>query len=433
MKIAIIGTGISGLVAAYKLAPEHEVTLFEANAYVGGHTNTRTISMRGVEYKIDTGFIVFNDRTYPNFINLLDELQVSSRPTSMSFSVRNEQTGLEYNGTSLIGLFAQRRNLLNRKFYRFLKEILRFNQEGTELAEQGGEHDLTVGRFLYERHYSQFFAEHYLLPMGAAIWSCPPETFSQFPMQFIAQFYHHHGLLSIKDRPTWRVIEGGSQAYVNKLIESFRDNIHLNMPVQSVERNADSVRIHFERSQSLEFDEVIFACHSDQALALLPDASRQEREILKAFPYSRNSAVLHTDTSVLPSRKRAWASWNYHLRQDQERRATVTYNMNILQHLESEDVFCVTLNESDLIDPEKILYKAEYSHPIFTMDRARMQQRHTELIRQNRTSFCGAYWGNGFHEDGVNSALAVTRAFENEVIFLSDKRKALPQSIGSLV
>ncbi|QDU79619.1 protoporphyrinogen oxidase [Polystyrenella longa] len=418
MKIAIIGSGISGLVAAYQLHSEHDVTVYEANSYIGGHTNTRTVQHQGHDFHIDTGFIVFNDRTYPNFIKLLDELGVHSQPTSMSFSVRNQKNGLEYNGTSLNGFFAQRRNLFRPQFYRFLREIVRFNREGTELAITDEESDLTVAQFLKEGGYSRFFAEHYLLPMGAAIWSCPPETFANFPMQFIAQFYHHHGLLSLKDRPTWRVIEGGSQEYVKRLTAPFQDRIELNTPVQKVERQADCVRLHFANGQPQEFDEVIFACHSDQALGLLPDADMVERELLHQFPYSRNTAILHTDISVLPRSRRAWANWNYHVREDQTRQATVTYNMNMLQHLDTtklpdEAVFCVTLNESELIDPDKVLYRAAYSHPIYTTGRLAAQRRHYEVIRRNRTSFCGAYWGNGFHEDGVKSAMAVVEQFQD--------------------
>ncbi|MCA9042434.1 MAG: FAD-dependent oxidoreductase [Planctomycetaceae bacterium] len=432
MKIAIIGSGISGLVTAFRLQGEHDITLFEANDYVGGHTNTRTIFHRGREYAIDTGFIVFNDRTYPNFINLLNELGVQSKPTSMSFSVRNDQTGLEYNGTSVNGLFAQRKNLLRPHYYRFLKEILRFNADGTQLASEPEEGDLTVEQFLRERNYSRYFAEHYLLPMGAAIWSCPPETFAQFPMQFIAQFYHHHGLLSIKDRPTWRVIEGGSHEYVRRLTASFTDRIKLRTPVESVQRFSEFVRLHFKDGHSLDFDEVIFACHSDQALALLADADDLERSLLKQFPYSRNTAVLHTDTSLLPRLKRAWASWNYHLRESQSRQATVTYNMKMLQHLESEDVFCVTLNETELIDPDKILYRIQYSHPIYTTSRAAAQRRHSEVIRRNRTSFCGAYWGNGFHEDGVNSALAVCRKYDAPIGTLISRSERPSLALGNV-
>ncbi len=427
MRIAIIGTGISGLVAAYRLHSQHDIVMFEANSYVGGHTNTVHFELNGEQHSIDTGFIVFNDRTYPNFIALLNELGIASDPTSMSFSVRAERNSLEYNGTNLNGLFAQRRNLFRPKFYRMLQDILRFNHEAEQLLEDAGVEPLTVKRFLDAHRYSKEFVNYYLLPMGAAIWSCPPATFESFPMRFIAEFYHHHGLLSIRNRPTWRVIRGGSDRYVAALTEPFRNQIRLNTPVNQVQRGEQEVIIQTSSGDRKSFDEVIFACHSDQALKILGDqATPSERAILTSFPYNDNTAVLHTDTSLLPRRKRAWASWNYHLCDDCTRYATVTYNMNILQHIESKRDFLVTLNEEELIDPAKIIRKMHYSHPVFTTERAQVQSRHHELIRHHRTSFCGAYWGNGFHEDGVNSALAVCRKFEKAPLRLETDECVTP-------
>ena len=421
MRIAIVGTGIAGLTAAYHLTEEHEVTLFEQNAYIGGHTNTVSFDLAGTRYAVDTGFIVFNDRTYPNFVNLLDELGVESDETSMSFSIRSASGEFEYNSSSLNGLFAQRTNLLRPRFYRMLADILRFNRETRTLIDGDDGEDLTVAAFLTKGRFSRDFAERYLLPMGAAIWSCPPETFGNFPMRFIAEFYENHGLLDLRNRPTWRVIRGGSWTYVKAMTAAFRDSIRLNCPVLGIRRFSDRVDLQFDNGVTESFDEVVLACHSDQALKILLDASPVEEELLGAFPYGRNLAVLHTDTSVLPKRRRAWASWNYHLRTDGTRSATVTYNMNILQHIESQHVFCVTLNESDAIDAEQVIRRMEYSHPIYTTRRAAMQGRHHELIRENRTSFCGAYWGNGFHEDGVNSALAVCRAFQQCPVRLTDQ------------
>ena len=420
MKIAIIGAGISGLTAAYRLSLSHDITLFEANDYLGGHTNTVEVDLGGERQVIDTGFIVFNDWTYPNFIELLNELGVRSQATSMGFSVRCDAANLEYNGSSLNGLFAQRRNLLRPSFYRMLADILRFNRDAPELVQSGPTTDeTTVGEFLARQRYSREFAEHYLLPMGAAIWSCPVGMFETFPIRFIVEFYRNHGLLSVRNRPTWRVIEGGSRNYVAKMAERFRDRIRLSTAVESVRRSVDDVVV-VPRNHSPEvFDHVVFACHSDQALRMLADSTSIERDVLSEFPYGRNLAVLHTDQTVLPKRRRAWASWNYHLADPlsnpASQTATVTYQMNLLQHLQSKHVFNVTLsnatlNNDERIDPAKVLRRFEYHHPIFTVQRAVAQARHRELINVNRTSFCGAYWGNGFHEDGVVSALRVCEA-----------------------
>ena len=412
MKVAIIGSGISGLTAAYRLQHAHEITVFEAANYVGGHTNTVDVEVGDERHAIDTGFIVFNDWTYPNFIRLLNELGVQSQPTSMSFSVRDDRTSLEYNGESLNSLFAQRRNLLRPRFYRMVADILRFNRDADRSVAEC-DPQATVGEFLDRYRYSREFAEQYLLPMGAAIWSCPTGTFAHFPIRFIVDFYRNHGLLSVTRRPTWRVIKGGSQNYVQPLIRSFKDRIRLNTPVRTVARCDDHVDIQPAQGEVEQFDHVIFACHSDQALQLLgKDASLPEREILGEFPYNKNRAVLHTDPSVLPQRKRAWASWNYRIRRETPTAATVTYNMNILQGLQSRHTICVTLNDEASIDPSRILQRFQYDHPVFTVRRAMAQARHRELINVNRTSYCGAYWGNGFHEDGVVSALAVVKALK---------------------
>lgn len=415
MRIAIIGAGISGLTAAYRLSLAHDITLFEANDYLGGHTNTVEVELEGERQVIDTGFIVFNDWTYPKFIELLNELDVRSQPTSMGFSVRCDETNLEYNGSSINGLFAQRRNLVRPSFYRMLADIVRFNRDAPELVLNHPETDeTTVGEFLAMHRYSREFAEHYLLPMGAAIWSCPVGVFESFPFRFIVEFYRNHGLLKVRNRPTWRVIEGGSRIYVVKMAERFRNRIRLSTAIESVRRSADDVVIVPRNGPPQSFDHVVIACHSDQALRMLADPSPNERAVLSEFPYGRNIAVLHTDASVLPKRRRAWASWNYHLSGQASKRssqtATVTYQMNLLQSLTSKHVFNVTLNSDERIDPAKVLRRFEYHHPIFTVRRAAAQSRHLELINVNRTSFCGAYWGNGFHEDGVVSALRICNA-----------------------
>ncbi|MFG0331872.1 MAG: NAD(P)/FAD-dependent oxidoreductase, partial [Maioricimonas sp. JB049] len=401
--------GISGLTAAWLLHRHHRIDLFEANGYVGGHTHTVDVSVDGRDYAIDTGFMVFNDWTYPGFCRLLDRLAVASRPTSMGFSVRCDRTGIEYCGSSLRGLLARRTNGLRPGFYRMLRDILRFNRQSSKVLE-GDDSDRTVAEYLATHGYSDDFARMYLLPMGAAIWSCPPGTFGQFPVRFIVEFYRNHGLLNVRKRPTWRVIEGGSRRYVERMTAGFCDRIRLNTPVCRVTRNEQEVSVCTTSGEE-QYDEIIFACHADQALRILGDATATERRLLSAFPYNSNSAVLHTDTSTLPQARRARAAWNYHLPSDAEDRATVTYNMNILQHIESPHTFCVTLNEDHAIDEARILGRFRYSHPVFTTARAAAQARHGEVIRSQRTSFCGAYWGNGFHEDGVTSALRVCRRF----------------------
>lgn len=419
VNVAIIGSGISGLVAAYRLHMSCRVTMFEANDYIGGHTNTVDVDLDGVRTPVDTGFIVFNDRTYPHFVNLLDELQIESKPTTMSFSVRNERTGLEYNGHSLNTLFSQRRNLLRLSFYRLVADILRFNR--IALRDDGDE-QMTVGEFLTRRRFSRSFAENYLLPMGAAIWSCPIGTFARFPIRFIVEFYRNHGLLNLTDRPTWRVVTGGSRRYVDAMTRPYRDRIRLRTPVTQARRFADRVEITTATSGIESFDHVIFACHSDQALRILGSkATPTERELLSSFPYERSTAILHTDRSLLPQSRRAWASWNYRVTGDDAAPATVTYNMNILQGIRSRVPVCVTLNDDARIDPALILRRFEYHHPIFTTSRAKAQARHHEVVNANRTSFCGAYWRNGFHEDGVVSALAVVDAIRKHITLGVDR------------
>jgi len=412
MRIAIIGSGISGLVAARHLCFEHQITVFEANDHIGGHTNTVDVELDGERHAIDTGFIVFNDWTYPHFTALLAELGVSSQPTTMSFSVRNDRTGLEYSGHSLNTLFAQRGNLLRPGFYRMLADILRFNRQARRLV---GEVDdqMTVGQFLKRYRFTGMFAQQYLLPMGAAIWSCPIGRFSEFPIRFLVEFFHNHGLLNLVQRPTWRVVRGGSRTYVDALIRGFRDRIRLRTPVLGVRRLRDRVLLRLPGACPQAFDHVVFACHSDQALRLLgDDATRTEREVLSAFPYQRNVAVLHTDTSLLPRTRRAWAAWNYRLGGHDNDSATVTYNMNILQGLRARQTFCVTLNDESRIAPERVLRRFVYHHPVFTTARSAAQARHAELLDNHHSSFCGAYWRHGFHEDGVVSGLAVVRALQ---------------------
>lgn len=414
MKIAIVGAGISGLTAAYNLCHRHEVTVFEASHHIGGHTNTVRVDSGDKTNFIDTGFIVFNERNYPNFTRLLRALDVPTQPTSMSFSVRSDRSGVEYNGTSINRLFAQRRNLLRPSFHRMLRDIVRFQREAPALARANGD-ETSVQEYVAAHEYGKEFVEEYLVPLGSSLWSCPPGIFRQFPIRFVVEFLENHGMLQTSGRPTWRVIQGGSYRYVEKLVQPFRQRIFLNRSVRTIQRNLDHVRVVDGGGAEGRFDHVILACHADQALRMLQSPSQRETELLKAFPYEPNDAVLHTDTAVLPKKRLAWASWNYHVRRDHPDRAAVTYNMNLLQSLAPKPVFNVTLNDDDGIDEAKVIRRIRYEHPVFTSRRQESQQRHGELIGANRTSFCGAYWGYGFHEDGVNSALAVCRVLEQEM------------------
>ncbi|NOH23573.1 NAD(P)/FAD-dependent oxidoreductase [Vibrio europaeus] len=411
MKIAIIGTGISGLTCGYYLHKEHDVTLFEANDYIGGHTATVDVEVEGRSYSVDTGFIVYNDRTYPNFIALMEEIGVEGRPSQMSFSVRNDSNGLEYNGHTVSTLFAQKRNWLNPKFCSFIFEILRFNKEVKEIANQPNMVDLTLGDFLTSRDFSDYFCDNYILPMGAAIWSSTLADMRAFPLPFFARFFLNHGLLDVTNRPQWYVINGGSRAYIKPLTRGFADKIRLNTPVESVVRDQAGVTLHFN-GQTERFDQAVFACHSDQALQLLKDSSATEQSVLSNLAYQANEVILHTDESLLPKRKAAWASWNYWLEGsegEQSRAPTLTYNMNILQHIDAPKTFCVSLNSSEQIAQEKILKRFVYHHPVFNQQSIEAQARRDEINGLSRTWFCGAYWYNGFHEDGVRSALDIVR------------------------
>jgi len=411
MKIAIVGSGIAGLTCAYLLARRHEITVFEADARIGGHTHTVPVTVDGREYSVDTGFIVFNDWTYPNFIRLLGQLGVTFKPTEMSFSVNDPDSGLEYNGNNLNSLFAQRSNLLSPGFWGMLRDILRFNKEARrDLAEQRISVDTTLDDYLKAGGYGERFILHYIVPMGAAIWSMPMAEMLNFPLQFFVRFFENHGLLSISNRPQWQVIEGGSSAYIAPLTASFKERIRLNCPVGRIDRDAHGVVIHSPAGIE-RFDKVVLACHSDQALRLLGSPDDKEREILGSRTYADNEVVLHTDTRLLPTRKRAWASWNYRLGGAGHTRAAVTYDMNILQGLQSDTTFCVSLNQSAGITPSKVLARFTYAHPQFSLAAVAAQQRWAEIDGAQHTHYCGAYWANGFHEDGVVSALRVAASF----------------------
>ena len=423
MKSAIIGSGIAGNVAARRLHREHDITVYEADSHIGGHSHTHKVEQGGRSYQVDTGFIVFNHRTYPLFTALLDELGVASRESSMSFSVRDEASGLEYNGSTLNTLFAQRRNLLRPSFLGMVKDILRFNREAPQwLVESSGE--MPLGELLARGAYGRAFIDHYVVPMGAAIWSTDASLMMSFPARFFVRFLHNHGMLSVADRPVWRTVTGGSARYVEKLTQPFRHRILLDTPVESVARLADAVIVKARGRDAVRYDAAFMACHSDQALALLADPSAAERRTLKAIRYQRNEAVLHTDQRLMPKRRLAWAAWNYHLIPGRAGPVALTYNMNILQGLDAPEPLLVTLNRSEAIDPRRVIQRITYHHPLFTLDSVAAQQRQREINGVHGIYYCGAWWRNGFHEDGVASALAAVEHFENDLAQRPVRRSA---------
>ena len=407
-RIAIIGTGISGLVCGYYLFKKgYDLALFEAADYVGGHTNTADVEFNGEKNRIDTGFIVFNDRTYPHFIRLLGELGVAYQPSEMSFSVRNDQLNLEYNGNNLNSIFAQRTNLLRPRFWKMLSDIIRFNRE----VRKSGQNDtsLTIGQYLQKSNYSDLFRENYLLPMISAIWSMGLEHCLDFPLAFFVRFFENHGLLDITNRPQWYTIKGGSSSYIGPLTSSFHDRIHVNAPVRAIRRRENGVIVQTDGSEHC-YDQVVLACHADEALAILEEPTAAERQVLGTFQFSENSVILHTDISHLPKRRTAWASWNYRVVDSARQQTALTYNMNILQRLKSSTTFLVTLNQE--IEEKYVIGKYRYTHPIYTTEMLAAQSQWPTISGIDRIHYCGAYWFNGFHEDGVCSAIRVCDKLE---------------------
>ena len=410
MRIAVVGAGISGLVTAYLLCEEHEVTVFEQNDYIGGHTRTVDVASGGRNLAVDTGFIVFNQKTYPNFIRLLKRLDVPWQPSVMSFSVQSEKTGLEFSPSNLNSIFAQRRNLLRPAFYRMLWDVFRFKRESAALLSESSD-SLTLGAYLENQKYSRFFIDHFIIPMGGAIWSADYRKFFEFPARYFVQFFTNHGFLNVRDQPQWLVIRGGSRRYVEKLIQPFRNGIRLNCPVKTIRRSDEAVHLTGPDGTSESFDHVVIAAHSDQALAMLGDPDPVEREILGAISYQLNRVMLHTDRSLLPARRSVWASWNYHIPAEKTDCGAVTYNMNILQSLKASEQYLVTLNRKDRIDPQKVIRDLLDHHPVYTPPSLAARKRLSEINGRRRTYYCGAYWRYGFHEDGVNSALEVCKHF----------------------
>jgi uncharacterized protein len=414
MRIAIVGAGVSGLTVAYLLHGRHEITVFEAADYAGGHTNTIRVDTPNETHHVDTGFIVFNDRNYPEFERLIARLGVSWQPSTMSFSVSDGLGDFEYSGASPNALFAKRRHLLTPWFHRMVADLARFNRASRGLLA-GPADGPPLGDWLERQRFSRAFVDRLIVPQVSAVWSADPRQIWSFPARFLAEFFDHHGMLGFRDRPQWRVIRGGSARYVEALTRPFAHRIRLHTPVVSVEREAERVLVRPRGADAEPFDEVVLATHSDQALALLADAGRAERELLGAIPYQLNEAVLHTDVRMLPRRRRAWASWNYHWQPEPGpgpgSRATVTYHMNRLQSLRSEREFCVTLNRTEAIDPDCVVRKLTYAHPVYTAAGVQAQRAIDLISGHRRTHFCGAYWGWGFHEDGVQSAVRVAERF----------------------
>jgi predicted NAD/FAD-binding protein len=415
MKICIVGTGISGLVAAHRLHGKHDLCIYEAASRLGGHTHTVDIVAEPSPIRVDTGFVVFNEKTYPGFCGLLKELGVPWQKSNMSFSVSCAETGLEYNGTNFNGLFAQRSNLLRPSFWGMVRDIMRFYREAP-VTLNSPDDGTTLGDYLDTNKYSKLFVEKHLIPMGAAVWSATPDTMRRFPLRFLVQFFHNHGFMQVSDRPDWLVVKGGSNEYVRRIVEPFKDRIHLGSAVKLLERTPVGVRVVTSNGDDQVFDRVILATHADTSLKIMKDASPLEKEILGAFRFQRNEVLLHSDERLMPRRRRAWASWNYHVRDNQQDLPSVTYWMNRLQGFDSLNQFMVTLNRSDEVRVNHVLGSYVYHHPIFSSETTKAQARHGEIDGKNGVHFCGAYWRYGFHEDGVQSAFQVVENLEVGVL-----------------
>ena len=415
--IAIVGAGVSGLVAAYILGKKHRVTLFEKSAKLGGHARTEVVTDREHDLLIDTGFVVFDELNYPYLCRLFDTLNIKTQATNMSFSVRCEKSGLEYNGSNINTFFSQRNNLLKPWVWLILKDIIRFNNESIKKLNSGLDDSISVGEFFQNNHYSRQFFEKYLVPLGASIWSCHEKDFTNFPIRFVIQFLHNHGLLQITKRPIWRTISGGSYEYVRELQKKLGSQIRLNAHVNRVERKKKGVLVHWNDNYMEMFDEVIMATHADTSMHTVANLDQEEYETLEKFAYGDSEGCLHTDTKTLPDNRRAWASWNYRLPTNSHKGVSICYNMNLLQNLDTAQTYCMSLNQNHMIDPKKVIKNIRFRHPIFRAGRDEAQEKHGLLIRRNGISYCGSYWGYGFHEDGIKSAISVCNSFSIEPPF----------------
>ncbi len=410
MKVAVIGSGISGSTLAYLLNKNHDVTLYEKDKRIGGHSHTHEIVINNKKVNVDTGFIVFNKKTYPLFTSLLDNLGVKYENSNMSFSVFSKENNFEYNGTTLNSLFSQRRNLLSPRFLKMILEILRFNKESVKLKSK----TILLKQYLKSNNYSAYFCKNYILPMGAAIWSSDIKTILNFPAHFFIDFFKNHGMLSVTNRPQWLTIKGGSQEYVKKLTSGFKNKIRLNSKIKNIVRYKSYVVIEDNKSKE-KFDYVFFACHSDEALEILKKPTADEIKILSSLPYQKNDIILHTDSSIMPQKKLSWAAWNYNIDSPDDSPITLTYNMNILQNIKTKDTLLVTLNPKLPISKGKVIKQLQYTHPKFSKESVIAQLKNKIISGKNRTFYSGAYWGKGFHEDGVKSAYEAVKIFEDVI------------------
>ena len=410
MKVAVIGSGISGNTLAYLLNKNHDVTLYEKDKRIGGHSHTHEIVINNKKVNVDTGFIVFNKKTYPLFTSLLDNLGVKYENSNMSFSVFSKENNFEYNGTTLNSLFSQRRNLLSPRFLKMILEILRFNKESVKLKSK----TILLKQYLKSNNYSAYFCKNYILPMGAAIWSSDIKTILNFPAHFFIDFFKNHGMLSVTNRPQWLTIKGGSQEYVKKLTSGFKNKIRLNSKIKNIVRYKSYVVIEDNKSKE-KFDYVFFACHSDEALEILKKPTADEIKILSSIPYQKNDIILHTDSSIMPQKKLSWAAWNYNIDSPDDSPITLTYNMNILQNIKTKDALLVTLNPKLPISKGKVIKQLQYTHPKFSKESVIAQLKNKIISGKNRTFYSGAYWGKGFHEDGVKSAYEAVKIFDDVI------------------
>jgi len=416
MRIAVIGSGISGLASAWFLSQRHAVTLFETNEYLGGHTHTHDIEIDGQRLAVDSGFIVYNERHYPLLTRLFAELGVQSQSTTMSFSVSNAATGLEYSATSLDTLFCQRRNLLSPRFWGMLRDLLRFYEESPALLAATGPGP-TLGEYLAAHRYGAAFRDEHLVPMAAALWSAPAADILKFPAQYLVRFMANHQMLQIRGRAPWRVVSGGSASYIRAMRARWQVDERLHCPAQSIRR--DGGRVQIMSREGLEcFDQVVLACHSDEALRILEDATDRERDILGAIGYQDNEVVLHTDASLLPRHRKAWSAWNAFVPASPRSACTVSYCMNLLQGIQTREPLVVTLNRTHAINPAKVLRRMNYRHPVYTQQSVAAQTRRAEIQGRRGTWFAGAYWGWGFHEDGLRSAVEACAAINSRRVAL---------------
>jgi predicted NAD/FAD-binding protein len=418
-RIAIIGTGIAGMGVAHFLNRRSDLVLYEKNGYVGGHTNTVTADEEGTPIPIDTGFMVFNHETYPHLVRLFLELDVPTKPTSMSFSVQHVPSGLEWSGTSLNHLFAQRRNLFRPSYYRFLLQVNRFNQESPRILDDPSMAEVSLGEYARKEGFGDDFLQHYLIPMSSAVWSTPPDKMLRFPAVTLVRFFRNHGFLGLNTQHQWYTVSGGSREYRDRLIAPFRHRIRTGVGAVAVTRTADGVEVRGTDGSVERFDKVVLASHADESLAMLSEPTDLERRLLGAFSFQSNTATLHTDERVMPRAKLAWASWNYRTdaAPDGSPMPSTIYWMNNLQGVSQRRNYFVSINDPGRVDPSKVIRRIEYTHPVFTVESAIAQRHLDRLNASGPVYFCGAWFRYGFHEDGLLSAVQLVRQMTGEAVW----------------